>query len=185
MCLRLLKGSLFDDYNCNYGLSSLCKTEATNTTIDTYKTISTATISAQITSLVSTIASTVPQIINVFPHYVRDVGNTTITLIASYLNIEMNYSCLFDSIEVDAFIVYYNDSYFKLNCVCPYMESKNIIFNLKSQIETNEFDKESLQIDLNDQKSILNQTESYNSKLEQNLIEVTFFKITIVKNQKY
>ena len=45
----------------------------------------------------------------------------------------MNYSCLFDSIEVDAYIVYYNDSYFKLNCVCPYMESKNIIFNLKSQ----------------------------------------------------
>ena len=58
---------------------------------------------------------------------------------------------------------------------------ENEIFNLKSQIETNEFDKESLQIDLNDQKSILNQTESYNSKLEQNLIEVTFFKITIVK----
>ena len=27
-CLILLKGSLFDDYNCNYGLSSLCKTEA-------------------------------------------------------------------------------------------------------------------------------------------------------------
>ena len=62
---------------------------------------------------------------------------------------------------------------------------ENEIFNLKSQIETNEFDKESLQIDLNDQKSILNQTESYNSKLEQNLIEVTFFKITIVKNQKF
>lgn len=54
---------------------------------------------------------------------------------------------------------------------------ENEIFNLKSQIETNEFDKESLQIDLNDQKSILNQTESYNSKLEQNLIEVTFCKI--------
>lgn len=88
---------------------------------------------------------------------------------------------------------------------------ENEIFNLKSQIETNEFDKENLMIDLNEQKvilyffllikiyeinlfslslsifflyqfeSLLNQLEKYNTKLEQNLVDVNEYSFNAFK----